>query len=175
MPINYSDPQLQRMKLKAMAVSPYGGIQSRLPGLDKYLQEQESRRLSLADAFLRTKMGKERIAQMQFETGLSGKRLGLEQGYLDIAKEQMNIANRAMGVKEAEFGIRSQLQDLQHNQMKWRRDLWSDDIKQKEKELDMSTWLGAGTAVWSAYEGRQRANKEKLLADYYRKLSEGIK
>src|SRR5574343_730648 len=148
--INYSDPQLQRMQLRNMAASPYGGIRSRLPGLDKYLQEQEARQLSLADVYLKGKMGKERIKQMQFETGISGKRLGLEQGYLDIAKSQMDIANRMMGIRESEFGlkersmgiqekevgIKSQLQDLMAQESAWRNKERMDFIKQKEKELD---------------------------------------
>lgn len=182
--INYSDPQLQRMRLKAAAMSPYGGIQSRLPGMQEYLQEQERRSLSLADVYQRNKTNKERIKQMQFETGMGGKRLGLQQGYLDIAKNQMDIANRTMGLRESEFGlkeremgireqeqgIRSQMQDLYGREASWRNKNYMDILKQKEKELDMSTWLGAATTAWTAYESGRRAKKESELADLYKQM-----
>ena len=152
--MNYSDPRLQRLLLRGAAKQPYGGVANRSPGLPEYLQNEEKRKLQMGEVGLRSQLQKAQIEQMGFERGMSEKRLGLEQGYFGLAE-------KGMGLKEQELGIQSRLSELRGQEMAWKNKMFMKKLSDEEKNLNLSTAFGLGTAAWSGYEGYRRAEKTR--------------
>lgn len=172
---NYNDPRLQRLLLKGAASQPYGGVANRVPGLQQYLSDQERRKLALTETGLQSKMNTAKIGQMAFERGMAEKRLGLSGSYLDIAKQDLGLAERGFGIRsqlaeldksrfglaEKYFNLDTQKFNLGSQEADWRNKQFSKKLKSEENSLDLQTYLGLGTAAWSAYEGARRAKETR--------------
>ena len=149
---NYNDPVLQKLLQKRAAMNPYGGVRSVAPEIEKYMGEQEKRRLQLNQVGLEGKMNTAKIGNMAFERGIMEKNMGLQQGYIDLAGKEFGLAEKG-------FGIRSQLAALANEEAAWRHSMVKKNINQQKNELNLQTLLGLGTAGYAAYEGNRRATE----------------
>lgn len=166
--MDLSNTQIQQFLLRNASSRPWGGVANRTPRLDKLLEQQEKRRLMMGEVGLRSQLNSAQIEQMKFNRGIAERRLGLEEGYFGISQKEMGLKERRLGLAEQEqgisekmFGLREKAQDLSASTASWRNKQFSEDLEQKERELNLSTVIGLGT---SAYAGWQSYNRNKELA-----------
>jgi len=138
--MNYSDPKLQRLTLQQASAQPWGGVANRAAWYSQYLKEAEQTKLALQEVGLRSQMQKAHIEQMKFDQEMKGKELGLLSGWLD----------------------------LKGRTMQWEHKFADKKLSDAERNLDVSTILGLGTAGLAAYEGYRRKKKTEELTSSYK-------
>jgi len=161
--IDMNDPRLQQVLQKRMAKEYWGGVAGFAPEIAAYGQQEAKRGVQMGDVYLRKQLQAGQMQQMTHEQQMAEKNLGLATGYLGLGKQELglkekgySISERGMGISERNQGIAEQVQRQNQAQGQWEEGWFNKKLKQKERELDLTTFTGLPIAAWSGYEGARR-------------------